>query len=462
MTTFAFTKQKTWQEKLIDRVLKGSEKSFRISLKVYGELLVRKGNRWIKNTEPVTMQRLSEERALTDVLKAYYFKKNPDTCRCRGYDHIAANRGNELLVTTKDMKDIFGTHIPAYSVLQLNGNTNLVAQCQLLNGDVSIPNDYTLDDFTAPKDEVLDFDVILVSTQAQLNFYYDAIDNTTSAKSKDDNYSSCLVGHGLLNYETGETNLVKWTVKDMDRPLAYLSLQTIPKDIPSMNVIVSEHLETIKNVREETAVIVNNGGSNKAIWKALCLDISQLELSGKFPKIQLTSFLDNLSKNIKIASDCNVEEYWNSRFFGVKKSKGSSKIDTKLDSFGKFVRSPKSSWSQLYFTTEDWVLWELFSVSRDDVRDVQDHRLYGHGGSDILGGKDRTESAHQALNFLRIILLFGISINFSRRFSAIEAFEWAAETEKISPKFSAIDQVDRLDILSDKKVKLALKAKIYS
>jgi hypothetical protein len=460
MTTYAFTQVKTWQEKLIDQVLTSDKKSFRISLNVYGELLVRKGNHWTKNTDPIPMQRLSEERALTDVLKSYYFKKNPDTGRCRGYDSIAANFGNTLIVTTKDIVDIFGTLIPAYSILQLNGNTNLVAQCQLLNGDVAIPNDYTLDDFVAPKDEVLDFDVILVSTQAQLNFYYDTIDNTTSAKSKDDNYSSCLVGHGLLDYETGETDLVRWTVKDMDRPLSYLSGVTIPKDIPSMNVIVSEYLSTIQNVREETTPIINNGGSNKAIWKAFCLDITQLELCGKFPEMQVVSFLDNIGKEIKIASDCNVEEYWNSRFFGLKKPKGSSKIDTKLDSFKKFICSPKSSWSQLYFTTEDWILWELFSVSRDDVRDVQDHRLYGHGGSDILGGKDRAESAHQALNFLRIMLLFGISINFNRRFSAIEAFEWAAEN--IAVKCSAIDQIDRLDILSDKKVKLSLKSYIYS
>jgi hypothetical protein len=460
MTTYAFTQVKTWQEKLIDQVLTSDKKSFRISLNVYGELLVRKGNHWTKNTDPIPMQRLSEERALTDVLKSYYFKKNPDTGRCRGYDSIAANFGNTLIVTTKDIVDIFGTLIPAYSILQLNGNTNLVAQCQLLNGDVVIPNDYTLDDFVAPKDEVLDFDVILVSTQAQLNFYYDTIDNTTSAKSKDDNYSSCLVGQGLLNYETGETDLVRWTVKDMDRPLSYLSGVTIPKDIPSMNVIVSEYLSTIQNVREETTPIINNGESNKAIWKAFCLDITQLELCGKFPEMQVVSFLDNIGKEIKIASDCNVEEYWNSRFFGLKKPQGSSKIDTKLDSFKKFICSPKSSWSQLYFTVEDWILWELFSVSRDDVRDVQDHRLYGHGGSDILGGKDRAESAHQALNFLRIMLLFGISINFSRRFSAIEAFEWAAEN--IAVKCSAIDQIDRLDILSDKKVKLSLKSYIYS
>lgn len=460
MTTIPFLQKKTWKESLIEKAKNTTEKSFRVSLDVYGELLTQKGNRWVKNTEPVPMQRLSKGRAYTDVLQAYYFKNNPDTNRCRGYNHVAANRANDLIITTKKIVDIFDNIIEAWSVLQLNGNTNLVAQCQLLNGDVTIPNGHTLDEFIAPQGEKLDFDVVLVSTQAELNFLYDTIDNTTSSKSKDDNYSSCLVGHKLLNYETGETNLVSWTTKEMDRPLSYLANQAVPKNIPSMNIVVSEHLNVIKNVREETIYLVKNGGSNKAIWKAFCLDISQLELSGKFPQLQVTSFFDNLSAQIKIASDCNVEEYWSSRFFGVKSPKGSSKIGTKLDSLKKFACSPKSSWSQLYFTVEDWILWELFSVSRDDLRDVQDHRLYGHGGCDILGGKDRDDSAYQALNFLRTMLLFGISINFSRRFSATDAFEWASK--EISPKFAAVDQVDRLDILSDKKVKLALKAKIYS
>ena len=461
MTTFAFTKTLTWEEKLIDKVLKSKEKSFRIPLKVYGELLIQKGNRWVKNTKPVTMQRLSESRAESDVLKAYYFKKDPDTGRCRGYDHIAANRGNDLIVTTKDITDVFGNEIKAYTILQLNGNTNLVAQCQLLNGDVDIPKDHSKDEFVAPKNEELDFDVILVATAAQLNFYYDTIDNTTSSKSKDDNYSSCLVGHKLLNYETGETDLVKWTTKDMDRPLSYLSGQTIPKDIPNMNAIVSEYLDVIKNVREETTPIVNNGCSKKAIFKAFCLDITKLESRGVIGSLQVSSILSNINSEIKIISDSNIVEYWNSRFFSIKKSsKGSSIIDTTIKDFGKFICSPKSSWTQLYFTIEDWILWELFSVDRDMVRDAQDHRIYGHGGCDILGGSDRTDSAYQSLNFLRIMILFGASIDFTRRYSAIDAFEWAAKN--IVTKCAAIDQVDRLDILSDKNVKLALHSKIYA
>jgi hypothetical protein len=138
MTTIPFLQKKTWKESLIEKAKNTTEKSFRVSLDVYGELLTQKGNRWVKNTEPVPMQRLSKGRAYTDVLQAYYFKNNPDTNRCRGYNHVAANRANDLIITTKKIVDIFDNIIEAWSVLQLNGNTNLVAQCQLLNGDVTI------------------------------------------------------------------------------------------------------------------------------------------------------------------------------------------------------------------------------------------------------------------------------------------------------------------------------------
>jgi len=460
MNAFTFAKSLTWEDRLVNAVLKTEEKSFRFSLKVYGELLIQKGKRWVKNTKSVPMQRLSEARAETDILRTYYFKKDPDTNRCRGYDKIAANRGNTLIVTIKGITDVFGNEIKPYTVLQLDGNTNLVAQCQLLNDDVDIPKDYSKDDFVAPKNEEWEFDVILISTASQLDFYYDTIDSTISSKSKDDNYSSCLVGHELLNYETGETSLVKWTTKDMDRPLSYLSGQTVPKDIPSMNVIVSAYLDVIKNVREETTSIVNNAGNRKAIFKAFCLDIAKLESKGNLNSLEVSSILSNINYEIKDISDSNVLEYWDRRFFSIKKTpRGGSIIDTTLKGFEKYICSPKSSWTQLNFTTEDWILWELFSIDRDILRDAQDHRIYGHGGSDILGGKDRLNAAYQSLNFLRIMLMFGASISFSRRYTAIDAFEWAAEN--ISPKCSAIDQIDRLDILSDKNVKLALNAKIY-
>jgi len=460
MKTISFTKQKTWKEKVVDQVVNTEKKTFNTKIKIFGELLVRKGNRWVKSTDPVTMQRDSSKRAETDIFGPSYREKNPDTDRCRGYDHVAANMGNTLIVTTKDIVDTFGEKISAFSILQLNGNTNLVLQCQLLNGDISIPNDYQLSDFVAPHDEELDFEVIIINSQADYDFYYNIVDNTVSAKSKDDNYSSCLVGHKLLNYETGETDLVSWTTKEMDRPLSYLNLSQVPKKIPQMNKIFSEYKEEVINVKEGTAPIVGNGGGIKAVWKAFCLDMSRLELSGKLSPLQLSVLLNAVGREIAVASDKNLEEYWNNRFFSIKKTRGSSMIDTKLANFNKFVCSPKSSWTQLSFTIEDWILWELFCVSRDDIRDAQDHRLYGHGGNDILAGSDRTDDAHQALNFLRTMLLYAISIDFKKRFTAIKAFEWAEEN--ICTKFAAVDQVDRLDILADKKVKLALKSHIYA
>ena len=101
----------------------------------------------------------------------------------------------------------------------------------------------------------------------------------------------------------------------------------------------------------------------------------------------------------------------------------------------------------------------MFPVTREILQNAQDQRLYGHGGKDILGGKNRKDSSYQSLNFLRILYLYALTLKPSRRFTAIEAFEWAEE--KICTKFAAVDQVDRLDILSDKKVKSSLQEYIY-
>lgn len=76
-----------------------------------------------------------------------------------------------------------------------------------------------------------------------------------------------------------------------------------------------------------------------------------------------------------------------------------------------------------------------------------------------MGGKNRKDSSYQSLNFLRILYLYALTLKPSRRFTAQEAFEWASDT--LCKKCAAIDQVDRLDILSDKKVKSSLKEYIY-
>ena len=101
----------------------------------------------------------------------------------------------------------------------------------------------------------------------------------------------------------------------------------------------------------------------------------------------------------------------------------------------------------------------MFPVTREILQNAQDQRVYGHGGKDTLGGKNRRDSSYQSLNFLRIMYLYAYTLKPSRRFSATEAFEWASES--FCKKCAAIDQVDRLDILSDKKVKSSLKEYIY-
>lgn len=455
--------EKTWQEKLVEQVKSTKERSFNIKLRMYEDLLIKEGeNLFKKNTTPISMQRLSAGRDVTDVFKTHYKKIDPDTGRYVGYDHVSSNMGNVLVVTDKDITDRFGNFYPAYSILHINGNTNLVLQCNLLNGKVSVPEDYTLDEFVAPQGEKLDFHVIVCSTKGQLSRYYGNIDNTANAKSKGDNYTSCLVGHNLLDCETGKTDLVHWTTKDMDRPLAYLAVRSIPKDIDEMDDILKDYLDVLKKVRKETTNIVNHGGSNSAIWKAFMMDITKLEIDGKINPLICDSLFASLKNEISSISDKNVMEYWDGRFFsGKRKKKTDSKIQTQIKTFREYIKSARCNIFQLNFTFQDWILWELFSIGRNLEPECQAYRIYGHQGNDILGMKGSRECAgHQALNFLRLILLYCIANGFANRFEIIDVFEWASENGVNS--CTAIGTIDRLDLLGDMKVRLALKAKIYS
>jgi hypothetical protein len=67
-----------------------------------------------------------------------------------------------------------------------------------------------------------------------------------------------------------------------------------------MNVIVSKYIDVIKNVKEETTPIVNNGGSRKAIFKTFCLDITKLESKGVLNTLQVSSILSNINSQIDI------------------------------------------------------------------------------------------------------------------------------------------------------------------
>ena len=448
-----------WKTNIVDRI-DGGEKSFRVSLKIFGEALTRsRGGNWAKNITAVTSQRVSKKRARTDVIVPFYFKINPDTGICWGYDHIIANMSNVLVVPLVDMKDTFGNLLKQGEIYQADGNTGLVAQCQLANGDIDLPKGYDLSHFIAEDDATLDFDVIAIKSIHELDKYYDVLDNSVSAKSKDDNYSSVLVGHNLIDYETGETDMIDWVTSAMDGPINLITGSTVPKDVPNMNKVVEPLLPVIRNVQPYTILTIKWAKERSAIFKAFLLDITKLQQDGKVSFKYNEELFDALNEKINALVDSDLSSYWNSRFFVGKTPHGASKIETSLKSFDKFVCSTTSSWTQLYFTIEDWILWELFPVTREILQNAQDQRLYGHGGKDILGGKNRKDSSYQSLNFLRILYLYALTLKPSRRFTAQEAFEWASDT--LCKKCAAIDQVDRLDILSDKKVKSSLMEYIY-
>ena len=101
----------------------------------------------------------------------------------------------------------------------------------------------------------------------------------------------------------------------------------------------------------------------------------------------------------------------------------------------------------------------MFAIDRDDCREIRDHNLYGHGGNQVVGGTDRKNAAYQALNFLRILYLYAASVNFQKRFTVEQAFEWA--TENIHVKCASASDPNHVKILSDKKIREALKVKIY-
>ena len=109
------------------------EKSFILQLPVYNGLLKKEGNTYKKNTIPVTLQRNSEERDETDIYRTYFLAKD-SRGRYRGYNSLAANRGNMIVAPTKDFYDCFGNLVTAWDPLQMDGNTLLVLVSNIKNG----------------------------------------------------------------------------------------------------------------------------------------------------------------------------------------------------------------------------------------------------------------------------------------------------------------------------------------
>ena len=64
--------------------------SFFMSIPVFGGVIVKEGNTYKKVPVPVTEQRDSSERCLSDIWRAYFLQKDSNG-RYRGYKSIVAN-----------------------------------------------------------------------------------------------------------------------------------------------------------------------------------------------------------------------------------------------------------------------------------------------------------------------------------------------------------------------------------
>ena len=186
---------------------KNDEKSFTLQLPIYNGLLKKEGNNYKKNTIPVTLQRNSEERDETDIYRTYFLAKDSKG-RYRGYNSLAANRGNMIVVPTKDFYDCFGNLLRAWIPLQMDGNTLLVLVSNIVNGLITLPKDYSIGSFIPDKDERMPYEIVLIDSNDEYEAIYETIDHSTAGKSKSDNYTSVLGGYGLLDVTTGKSDLV--------------------------------------------------------------------------------------------------------------------------------------------------------------------------------------------------------------------------------------------------------------
>ena len=99
-----------------------------------------------------------------------------------------------------------------------------------------------------------------------------------------------------------------------------------------------------------------------------------------------------------------------------KGGRGSSRVISQLKDFSSWIRHKNASVFKLKMTAIEWVVWELFSIdssSTHGVRDVRENSIYVKGGSDILGGKDRSMHMYKLLNFLRLVFIYGTQKGFN-------------------------------------------------
>ena len=422
--------------------------SFFMSIPVFGGLIVKEGNTYKKVPVPVTEQRDSSERWLSDIWRAYFLQKDSNG-RYRGYKSIVANEGNIIFIPTKSFDDCFGNTIEAWKPLQANGNTLLVTITNILNGNITIPKDYSINDFIPEFDEELNFKIVFVNSRDEFEMVYETIDNSAAGKSKSDNYTSVLGGLGLLNVTTGETDLVSWTTSDMDRPLGLIDNNSIPKKIPEMTKIFKLYQDVVENVDKRTFNIVKYSDAWNAVFRAFCLDMTSLHMKGQVSDYD--SFLTSIVREISIISDMNTEEYWQMKLY--KGGRGSSRIISQIKDFSSWIRNPKiASVFKLKITPIEWIIWELFSIdsrSTYSASRVCENLIYVKGGSDILGGKDRSMHMYKLLNFLRLVFIYGTQKGFNTAVDLKSLFNWATDFDKLKITLDYINDEGLLEKLGD-------------
>lgn len=206
-----------------------------ILLPFYNGLVEKVGNKFVKQIEPVFLQRNSKERTISDIFNPFFLQKD-SYGRYTLYNHDAANRGNMIIVSTTEFKDCFGNEIRSWHPYQINGNTLIVLLTQILNDEAKIQKNVSFrkSDLLPEVGEELKYELIVINDNDDLNRIYNDIDNTSSSKSKADNYTSVLGGFGLMNVTNGNSNLRKWAQSEMDGPISLIDNIGVPKKVQDM------------------------------------------------------------------------------------------------------------------------------------------------------------------------------------------------------------------------------------
>ena len=401
-----------------------------ILLPFYNGLVEKVGNKFVKQIDPVFLQRNSKERTLTDIFNPFFLQKD-SYGRYTLYNHDAANRGNMIIVSTTEFKDCFGNEIRSWHPYQINGNTLIVLLTQILNDELKLQKNvsYRKSDLLPEAGEELKYELIVINDNDDLNRIYNDIDNTSSSKSKADNYTSVLGGFGLMNVTNGASDLRKWAQSEMDGPISLIDNIGVPKKVQDMAKTVKPYLPFIIDLDPKTDKIISNAGKWSRVFKALCLDITAYSKANLHKGFRFCAFMDRLEKAIKILEDSNVEEYWQKKLFPSRLPTGHSKINWKGKKvFSEWIRHPQANVFALEFNAIDWFLWELFSLKCDVGDTIQELNIYVKGGGETAGD-DRLQHQYKELNFLRLVFIYAMSNGVDKRFSVADLMDWADETK---------------------------------